>query len=111
MISNIFIEISIILLIAVIISGIMRILRQPLVIGYIITGIIVSPQVLGTLRSTEAIQTFAQLGVALLLFMVGLNLNPKTIKEVGKVSIITGLGQVFFTSIIGFFIAKALGFS
>lgn len=89
----------------------MRLLRQPLIIGYILTGIVVSPYFLGLFRSSEDITTFGQVGVALLLFMVGLNLNPQVIKEVGRVSVITGIGQLIFTAIAGFFIAKLLGFS
>ncbi|MBA3064321.1 sodium:proton exchanger, partial [Candidatus Woesearchaeota archaeon] len=61
--------------------------------------------------STEAIATFAHIGIAFLLFVVGLNLNPRIIKDVGKVSLITGVGQVIFTSVIGFFIGRLLGFS
>ena len=108
---SIFVELSIIIIIAVVIAGIMRLLKQPLIIGYILTGIIVSPYFLNIVKSTDAIATFAHIGVALLLFMVGLNLNPKIIKDVGKVSLITGVGQVIFTSVIGFFIGKLLGFS
>ncbi|MAG24612.1 sodium:proton exchanger [Candidatus Pacearchaeota archaeon] len=108
---EIFVELSIIIAITVVISGIMRLLRQPLVIGYILTGIIVSPYFLNLVQSTETITVFSQIGVTLLLFIVGLSLSPKVIKEVGKVSLITGLGQIIFTSIIGFFISKALGFT
>ncbi|MBW2966591.1 cation:proton antiporter [Candidatus Woesearchaeota archaeon] len=108
---SIFVELSIIIIIAVVIAGIMRLLKQPLIIGYILTGIIVSPYFLNIVKSTDAIATFAQIGVALLLFMVGLNLNPRIIKDVGKVSLVTGVGQVIFTSVIGFFIGKLLGFS
>ncbi|MBL7055148.1 cation:proton antiporter [Candidatus Woesearchaeota archaeon] len=108
---SIFIELSIVIIIAVIIAGMMRLLKQPLIIGYILTGIVVSPYFLNIVKSTEAISTFAQIGVALLLFMVGLNLNPRIIKDVGKVSLVTGVGQVIFTSVIGFFIGKLLGFS
>lgn len=108
---SIFIELSIIIIIAVVVAGIMRLLKQPLIIGYILTGIIVSPYFLNIVKSTDAIATFAQIGVALLLFMVGLNLNPRIIKDVGKVSLVTGVGQVIFTSVIGFFIGKLLGFS
>lgn len=92
-------------------SGIMKVLRQPLIIGYIASGILVGPFFLDLLKSTESIATFAQIGVAFLLFVVGLSLNPKIIREVGKVSLIIGIGQVLFTSIIGYFIAKALGLS
>jgi Kef-type K+ transport system membrane component KefB/Trk K+ transport system NAD-binding subunit len=108
---GVFVELSIIIIIAVVIAGIMRLLKQPLVIAYILTGIVVSPYFLNIVKSTDAIATFAQIGVALLLFMVGLNLNPKIIKDVGKVSLITGVGQVIFTSVIGFFIGKLFGFS
>ncbi len=108
---SIFVELSIIIIIAVVVTGIMRLLKQPLIIGYILTGIIVSPYFLNIVKSTDAIATFAQIGVALLLFMVGLNLNPRIIKDVGKVSLVTGVGQVIFTSVIGFFIGKLLGFS
>src|SRR3989338_9045625 len=108
---NVFIELSIIILIAIGFAALMRLLKQPLIIGYILTGIVVSPYFLGLFRGSENIETFGQVGVSLLLFMVGLNLNPQVIKELGKVSIITGIGQLLFTSIIGYFIGLALGFS
>ncbi|MFC2016584.1 cation:proton antiporter [Chloroflexota bacterium] len=108
---SVFVELSIVIMIAVVVAGIMRLLRQPLVIGYILTGIIVSPYFLNVVKSTDDFTTFAHIGIALLLFMVGLNLNLRIIKDVGKVSLITGVGQVIFTSLIGFFIGKLLGFS
>lgn len=111
MIGNEFIVLSLILIIAVAVSGFMRLLKQPLIIGYIITGVIVSRYLINITDSSVSISTFAEIGVALLLFLVGLNLNPKMIKEVGKVSIITGVGQVVFTSVIGFGIAVYFGFS
>jgi len=108
---EIFIELSIIIGITVLIAGIMRLLKQPLIIGYILAGIIVSPYFLNIVQSTETIKVFSQIGVALLLFIVGLSLSPKVIKEVGKVSLITGIGQIIFTCLFGFFISRLLGFS
>ncbi|MFH1592134.1 MAG: cation:proton antiporter [Candidatus Woesearchaeota archaeon] len=108
---DIFIEISLIIALATLIAGIMRLLKQPLIIGYILTGILVSPYFLNLITSQDTIMTFSQIGVALLLFIVGLSLSPKVIKEVGRVSIVTGIGQIIFTSLIGFFIARLLGFS
>lgn len=105
-----FIELGIIVFIAVIITAIMRALKQPLLIGYILTGIIVSPYFLNVAKG-DFISVFAQIGVALLLFLVGLNLNPKVLKEVGKVSLFTGIGQIFFTTGGGFLICLLLGFS
>lgn len=111
MVENVFIELSVIILIAIGFAALMRLLRQPLIIGYILTGIVVSPYFLGLFRSSEDITTFGQVGVALLLFMVGLNLNPQVIREVGRVSVITGIGQLVFTALVGYGIAKMLDFS
>ena len=111
MIENIFSELSIVIITAVIVVSLTRLLKQPIILGYIITGIIVSPSLLNVIQSTDIILTLSQLGIALLLFIVGINLNPKVIKEVGHVSLITGVGQFIFTSIIGYFIGAALGFS
>ncbi len=108
---EVFIELSIIIAITVLIAGITRLLKQPLIIGYILTGIIVSPYFLNIVQSTETLKVFSQIGVALLLFIVGLSLSPKVIKEVGKVSLITGIGQIVFTSLFGFLISRLLGFS
>ncbi len=106
-----FVEISFILAIATFVSLGMRFLKQPLVVGYILSGIIVGPYFLNLTQSTEHLELFSKLGIAILLFIVGLSLKPDIIREVGKVSLITGLGQVFITSIIGFFILQSFGFS
>ena len=108
---DVFIELSIIIGITVLIAGILRLLKQPLIIGYIVAGIIVGPYLLNVVSSTETMSILSHIGIALLLFIVGLSLSPKVIKEVGKVSVITGVGQVLFTSGLGFFICKMLGFS
>ncbi len=70
-----------------------------------------SPYGLNLVTSHDTIQAFSQLGIAFLLFIVGLSLSPRIIKTVGKISIITGVGQILFTSSIGFGIAMLLGFS
>ncbi|MBI2669262.1 cation:proton antiporter [Candidatus Woesearchaeota archaeon] len=103
-----FIDISLVIFIAVGIAALTKLLKQPLIISYIITGLVASAL---HLVSTENLAPFAQFGVALLLFMVGLNLNPKVIKDIGKVALLTGIGQILFTFIIGFLIVKLLGYS
>ena len=111
MAASVFVELSIILLLVIIFSTLMKVLRQPLIIGYILTGIAASPLFLDVLHSHEALSIFAELGITILLFIVGLNLNPQVIREVGMVSLITGVGQVIFTSAIGYLIMLGLGFS
>lgn len=109
--AEVFTQLSLIILIVLAVSFIIRLLKQPLIIAYIISGIIVGPYFLGILPGIEAVYTFSEIGIALLLFIVGLHLTPRVIKEVGKISLITGLGQIFFTAVIGYFIATMLGFA
>ena len=106
----IFLELSTILILAAAVSLAMRFLRQPLIVGYIATGMLVGPYALNILHSRDEMELFSKIGISILLFIVGLTLNPDIIREVGRVSFITGVGQVVFTSIIGFFIIRLLGF-
>ena len=75
MITNVFIELSIIILITFVVAAVFKLLKQPLIIAYIIVGILVSPYVFNLVKFSSAISTFAQIGVVLLLFMVGLSLS------------------------------------
>ncbi len=110
--SGIFIDISIILGIAIAIAFIVQLLRQPMIISYIITGIVCGPLFLNLINSNwEFYNIFSEFGVILLLFLVGLNLNISFLKKIGKVAVITGVGQVVFTSIIGLFILIWLDFA
>lgn len=110
MIDGFFVEFSIIVIIALLCAGLLRFFKQPLIIGYILAGVLISPYFFNLVNHAEAISNLAEIGIALLLFLVGLNLNPKHIKDVGIVSLFAGLGQIFFTFIICYFIAKLLSF-
>jgi len=108
---EIFIQISIVIFIVLLVSFIMKILKQPLIIGYILSGIIIGPLLLNFLPDDKTLTIFSEMGIAFLLFIVGLHLSPKVIREVGKIALITGIGQVVFTVSIGYFIARLLGFT
>ncbi len=85
-------------------------MKQPIIIGYIIAGVIISPFLIKFGASTEVIGVFSKLGIAFLLFIVGLHLNPKVIKEIGTASLLVGLGQIILTFGLGFLVAwKVLG--
>lgn len=107
---NIFLEISGIIGIATIVALVMQYLKQPLILGHILTGIIVGPAVLNILRSGETIEVFSHLGITSLLFIVGLGLSPRIMREVGRIALIAGIGQVVFTTIFGILIGYAFGF-
>jgi len=106
---ELFIEISGIVVLATLISLFMRFLKQPLIVGYILTGIIIGPNVLDILHSEEVLELFSKIGITILLFIVGLNMSPRVIREVGKVSLITGVGQVVITTLVGFCLSLLLG--
>ncbi len=105
-----FTELSIILVLATAIALIMRAFKQPMVVGYIATGILVGPYVLNVLHSKDDIELFSKIGISILLFIVGLGLNPDIIREVGKASLVIGLGQVLFTELGGYYIVRLLGY-
>lgn len=109
---NIFFQISALLALTLSIAFFIRIMRQPLIIAYIIAGIIAGPMFFNLLHGDKHMyEAFAQFGVVLLLFIIGLNLNFKHLKSIGLASFITGIGQVLFTSIVGAILLLALDFS
>jgi len=101
----IFIQLAVILLVAFLVSYFIRALKQPIIIGYILAGILLSHFLIKIGTSTEIISSFSQFGVAFLLFIVGLHLNPKVIKEIGVTSVIVGLVQIIFTFAVAFIIS------
>ena len=104
-----FSEIAMLLLICALIGAVFVRLRQPVLIAYIFVGVVVGPAVLGLVTAHDQIDLLAQVGVAVLLFAVGLKLDLNHIRHIGPVALATGLGQLTFTIVIGFGIVMALG--
>ena len=104
-----FYEITSLLVLAAAVGAASLLLRQPMIVSFIAVGVLAGPSVLDIVQSREKVQLLADLGVALLLFLVGLKLDLKLIRSMGLVSLATGLGQVLFTSVAGFFIGLFLG--
>lgn len=85
-------------------------LRQPVIVSYIIVGVVGGPAVLGLVSAEEdEIKLLAKLGIAILLFLVGLKLDIHLIRAIGPVALLTGLGQVILTAVLGFGLALLLG--
>ncbi|HUO87362.1 MAG TPA: cation:proton antiporter, partial [Thermoanaerobaculia bacterium] len=86
-----------------------RLARVPSIVAYLVAGLALGPAT-GLLPVSEPLELIAEVGIALLLFLVGLELSLDKIRDLGKVAVIAGLGQVAFTAAGGFALAFALGF-
>ncbi len=107
--ASVFYEIAILVLLAAAVGFVGLLARQPLVVAFIAVGVLAGPDALGLVRSTEFIETLSQISIAVLLFLVGLKLDVSLVRNLGKVAVATGLGQVTFTAFFGFLICLALG--
>ncbi len=108
---NVFSEISIIIALAAVVSLIMRALRQPLIIGHIFTGIIAGPSFLGIIHADASFTGLSEMGVALLLFIIGLDLSIKTLSRVGKAVFFTTAIQIGTVTAVGYAVCLLLGFT
>jgi len=104
-----FYEFAALLVLAAGVGFIGLMLRQPLIVSFIAVGIFAGPSVLDIARSDAQIDLLAELGIAVLLFLVGLKLDFNLVRTLGPVALVTGLGQVIFTTVFGFGIGLALG--
>ncbi len=104
-----FYEITALLVLAAAVGFLSLMLRQPMIVSFIAVGVLAGPSVFDIVQSYEYIDLMAELGIALLLFLVGLKLDLSLVRSLGLVSLATGLGQVLFTSVAGFFLGRFLG--
>jgi monovalent cation:H+ antiporter-2, CPA2 family len=105
-------DIAVIMVVAAIMLAITFKLKQPMVIGYIIAGMIIGPYTppFSLVHSLETLNLFAELGIIMLLFVTGTEFPITKLRSVGKISIATALAEVLGTLLIVFFIAQSLGF-
>ena len=101
--TSLFVELGTVLIVASLLALLFRRIKQPLILAYLIAGVIFVQFYTGNL-STDIFYSLAQIGIAFLLFLVGLNMNLRVLREVGRTSLFTGLGQVLFTALIGYFL-------
>lgn len=110
--SSIFVDVALILSLTAIFAAIFGRFRQPLLLAYLLVGILAaSSGAFGQLTKGPTLDFMAELGIAFALFLIGLELKFSSIKQIGRAAVAIGLGQVTFTTLIGFFISRFIGFS
>ena len=108
---SIFTQLTLVLLTAAAISFVMRLLKQPLIMGYILTGIVVGPSFLNIIHAREAFEGFSEIGIMLLLFIIGMGLNPSVIRSLGRPVLVTAAAILGLVGVTGFGIGSLIGFS
>lgn len=111
MTETVFTELSLIIVIATVVSLCMWFFKQPLILGYVLTGILIGPAMLDLIHSPEMFESFSHIGIALLLFIIGLGLNAKIIKKLGKPVFITAAALFLTVGSLGYAASTLLGFT
>lgn len=105
---DVFNELAAVLAVATAIGFAGLLLRQPLIVSFIVAGLVAGSGVIDIDESMETIELLAEVGIALLLFLVGLKLDLALVRSLGRVALATGLGQIAFTTIFGFLLSLVL---
>jgi Kef-type K+ transport system membrane component KefB len=104
-----FTQIAALLLICAAMAALLVRLRQPVLIAYILVGLMVGPAGFALVTAHESVELLAHVGVAVLLFAVGLKLDLRHVRHIGPVALATGLGQLGFTIVVGFGLILLMG--
>jgi CPA2 family monovalent cation:H+ antiporter-2 len=106
-------DLALILMAGAFITLLFRKIKQPLVLGYIIAGFLVGPyfHLTPTVADRENIKTFAEIGVIILLFSLGLEFSFKKLMRVGGSASITAFVEIIFITITGYFLGKLMGWT
>jgi monovalent cation:H+ antiporter-2, CPA2 family len=106
-------DFAIIMIIASVMTIISYKLKQPLILGYIGAGIIIGPHTppFSLVSNTDVLNLFAEIGIILLLFTVGMEFPIQKLKNIGKRATIITVVEQAGTLIVGYFVGQLLGFS
>jgi len=107
---NIFFDIGIMIIIATVGGYLAKILKQPLIPAYILTGFLIGPVGMGWITDANTIKTLAEIGIAFLLFVVGMELDLKRLRDIGKIASIGATVQILSLFFFGFILAHFMGF-
>lgn len=102
-------ELALLLILAAAVGAVAVRLRQPLIVAFILVGMLAGPSAFGWVNAHSEIDLLAELGITILLFVVGLKLDLHLVRNLGPVALATGLGQLTFTIFFGYLISRGLG--
>jgi len=103
-------DLGLIIIVATLLTYVAKLFKQPMLVAFVIAGVLIGPMGFGLITNEAEIRTLAELGVAFLLFTVGLEIDFKKLRNVGRALMVGGLLQVAITFFAGFLLAGGLGF-
>ncbi|MBI2415822.1 MAG: cation:proton antiporter [Candidatus Kerfeldbacteria bacterium] len=109
--ANIFFEVSAIIIVSAGLALVTKLFKQPTVLAFMLAGVLLGPVGLNILQSHDLIDVLATFGIALMLYLVGIELDLTKLKQLNRNVLLAGFGQVLFTGLVGVLLAMALGFS
>jgi len=106
---SVILDLSIVIVSAFLVSAILARLHQPLVLGYLIAGILIGPYALALVGSVDAVNLFAELGIILLLFYLGLNFDLNRLRGLGFFLLLVGTIEMLLMIAMGNLLGVLLG--
>jgi Kef-type K+ transport system membrane component KefB/voltage-gated potassium channel Kch len=107
---GILVDIGVAIVSATVLAYAARLLRQPLLLAYIGAGVLIGPPGLGIVHNDRLIAELSELGLAFLMFIVGLEIDLKKLVSSGRVGAPVAIGQVVLCSLIALAAVRLLGF-
>lgn len=107
---NLFVQLAIILGASSILGYIVHKLKLPILIAYLLVGLVIATVTLFDVRSSEILHFLPEIGIAFVLFLVGMELDLREIRSLGKPILMASTLQIIISSVAGFAIAGSLGF-
>ena len=107
---SVFSELSLVIVVTVAVSIIMRLIKQPLILGYILAGLLVGPSGFDLIHSAELFDSFSEIGIALLLFIIGMGMHIGEFRKLGKVVFLAALNSLLLITLLGFATSTVMGY-
>lgn len=109
--ANIFLQLAVVLLLSSLFGFLVLRLKLPLVVAYLLAGVSLSFAILFDPASSAVFEILPEIGIAFVLFLIGMELDLREIKSLGKPILVSALGQIVISTAIGFALAQGLGFT
>lgn len=109
--NSIFLQLAVVLLLSSFFGFIVMRFKLPLVVAYLLAGVALSFAFLFDPTHSPVLEILPEIGIAFVLFLIGMELDLREIKSLGKPIIVSAIGQILFSTLAGFAIAQVLGFN